>query len=517
MTSPSRVTARAPRWEAWASGAGVGAIVSAVLWAYSARQWSLYRAPSWDLGIFTEAIRAYSEWRAPVVALKGDGYMLLGDHFHPLLALLGPIYALHPSGFTLLAAQAVLFGLGAGVVAGVATRTLGRWGIAIGLASGLSYLVVEAQASQFHEVALAVPLLAVSLGFLVRRRGVAAALWAVPLLGVKEDLGLTVMMVGLVVALRARSRGERACGFTTAIVGLVGFVAITQWVLPALNPDGVWAYASDSIVSLGLRDPGAALAQLGAGWDTKIWLVLGPVLVSGVISVRSPLALVALPTVAWRIASDVPLHWGTAFHYGAVLAPVMFLALVDALQSIRWRQGEAAARWEADSAAVAEPEAQPDAEAPASAGTEAPAGTPLAWLVPGLSAAVLVVALALVPRFSLGTLIRPVSEYQAQRAGLLREAEAQVRAALEASGGTRVESDITLMAYLAPSVDVYWIGNVNPVPDVVVVDRSSGVLHPAPEDIAQYASKLHPGTDFVTVWDSYPVGIAVPVPATPTS
>src|SRR5699024_11026204 len=49
-------------------------------------------ARSWDLGIFTQLARAYGELRAPIVPIKGDEVNLLGDHFHPLLALLAPVW-----------------------------------------------------------------------------------------------------------------------------------------------------------------------------------------------------------------------------------------------------------------------------------------------------------------------------------------------------------------------------------------------------------------------------------------
>ncbi|MFD1051141.1 DUF2079 domain-containing protein, partial [Kibdelosporangium lantanae] len=50
------------------------------------------RTTGFDLGIFEQAVRGYAHLRAPVSELKGPGYVLLGDHFHPILALLAPLY-----------------------------------------------------------------------------------------------------------------------------------------------------------------------------------------------------------------------------------------------------------------------------------------------------------------------------------------------------------------------------------------------------------------------------------------
>ena len=83
----------------------IACAVGALYVCYSVAQWRALVVPSWDLGIFAEAVQAYSRFEAPIVPIKGPGYNLLGDHFHPILALLGPIFRLFPSALTLLASR----------------------------------------------------------------------------------------------------------------------------------------------------------------------------------------------------------------------------------------------------------------------------------------------------------------------------------------------------------------------------------------------------------------------------
>ena len=64
--------------------------------AYSVGQWRSMTVPSWDLAIFAELAKAYAHGQAPIVPIKGDDYNLLGDHFHPILVLLGPLWRLFP-------------------------------------------------------------------------------------------------------------------------------------------------------------------------------------------------------------------------------------------------------------------------------------------------------------------------------------------------------------------------------------------------------------------------------------
>ena len=87
------------------------------------------------------------------------------------------------------------------------------WVVAVsyGLAPGFGALI----GFDFHEVALAVPLLAFSMAAMLRSDHRAAVLWALPLVLVKEDLGLTVAALGAVVFLR----GSRRWGIVAIVVG----------------------------------------------------------------------------------------------------------------------------------------------------------------------------------------------------------------------------------------------------------------------------------------------------------
>jgi hypothetical protein len=69
------------------------------------------------------------------------------------------------------------------------------------------------------------------------------------------------------------------------------------------------------------------------------------VLAAGVVGLASPIAALALPTLAWRAASSNVSYWQTYFHYDAVLVPIAAVALVDVLSRYRGdpaRRGRAA-------------------------------------------------------------------------------------------------------------------------------------------------------------------------------
>ena len=86
----------------------LSAAVMALYTYYSLQQMKHWITPSWDLAIFTQMAQAYSHFSVPIVPIKGPNFNLWGDHFHPILVLLGPVYALFPSPTTLLVVQNAL-------------------------------------------------------------------------------------------------------------------------------------------------------------------------------------------------------------------------------------------------------------------------------------------------------------------------------------------------------------------------------------------------------------------------
>ncbi|MGW3078250.1 DUF2079 domain-containing protein [Kitasatospora sp. NPDC001132] len=229
--------ARRPAVLAWALATGFAALYACV--GVNRHRRGLSKA--YDLGIFEQAIRAYAHGQAPIVPLKGPGYHLLGDHFHPLIAVLAPAYRAFPSPLTLVVAQALLMALAVVPLTRWAHEVAGpRVALLVGSATGASWGIVRAAADDFHEIAFAVPLLAFAVTALGRRRPLAAALWSLPLPLVKEDLGLTVAAVGVLIAWQARRERHRSPlpGLAFAALGLVATALTVLVVLPAFNLEG---------------------------------------------------------------------------------------------------------------------------------------------------------------------------------------------------------------------------------------------------------------------------------------
>ncbi|MFJ9749439.1 DUF2079 domain-containing protein [Streptomyces chartreusis] len=412
---------------------------------------------SWDLGIFEQVIRSYAHLQAPIADLKGPGFNILGDHFSPVTVLLAPVYRIFPSSITLLVAQAALFALSAVPVTRAAARLLGRRsGLAIGVAYGLSWGLQQAVDFDFHEICFAVPLIAFSLEALLARRWRAALLWALPLVLVKEDLGLTLTALALVVAWRARQESPRAARWAlgVAVFGVVALALTLLVVIPSFNSAGTYDYWNKVDESGG----GGPLDGLDTKLRTLAWLLIPT---TGLLALRSPILLVALPTIGWRFVSAYPQYWGTDWHYSAVLMPVVTFALVDALVIHR--------------------------------------NSTRAWLrsyVQHLPAAVAAASLALTTSLPLSDLTESEIYRKPARVSAIERLLAEV------PDGASVEANIAPISRLTSRCRVFWVSNTRGVePDFIALDNSRKRYR----DVESYARTLHPDARYAVTGTAFGV------------
>ncbi len=303
---------RVPLWQPLL----VFVLLAALYGAVSVQQYQRMDSFVFDLGFFESIVRDYAHLRLPQLPVTDTVDANL--HFSPALALLAPLVWVWPSPVAILLAQAVLVALGVVPLMRAAAPGLMAWAVAVsyGLAPGVGALI----GFDFHEVALAVPLLAYSMAAMVRGQHRTAVLWALPLVLVKEDLGLTVAALGFVVFVR----GTRGWGAGAMVFGAVSFVGLMLWLPHTLQDSGSFAesYAPTSL--------GEAVRILGEGASSKVRTVLFLLVPTGLLALRSPmLLLVALPTYGWRFLSDRTTYWEPYFQYDVVLVPIAVAAMIE--------------------------------------------------------------------------------------------------------------------------------------------------------------------------------------------
>lgn len=324
---------REPRELPWLLGAL--ALVLYVLISFSRHY--LYESGE-DLGIFTQAIRHYAEFGAPVSEIKGAAYNLLGDHFHPILMAVAPLYRLFPSPYTVLFTQALAVALSVVVVTRIARRHLGaRDAVLIGTAYACSWGLVNLVSFDFHEVAFALPFLALALEAYLEQRWTACAAWAAPLVLVKENLGLTVAAFGLLLAWS----GQRRIGAALVAFGAAWTLAIVGLVIPHFNPAGGYAYWALVRAGAGAATPHTSISALieimsSPGRIGSLLIVFLPTLF---LALRSPIIAVVVPHLAFRFVTQDPAQWGVLYHYHGELMVVTFIAAIDVMARARAAAG----------------------------------------------------------------------------------------------------------------------------------------------------------------------------------
>ena len=503
-----------------------GAYTDPVTWVVAVAVFGAYTAisllrlmqlnpTSWDLGIYTEYVKQSAHLAAPVADIRGAGFNLFGDHFQPIVAVIAPFFRVFPSAATLLVAQALLAALSVFPVSQIAREKLGPGpGRAIAVAYGFSWGLQQMVDYDFHEIAFAVPLLAFSLSALLRGRVRAAVWWAVALVFVKEDQGFTVAAIGLyliVTGLRAKApvpataggsadpaaaaspaapatveaggRRRIQAGLFLLIWGFAwSFLAIGV-IIPHFSPAHHYDYWSDG----GVLAPGGHLTaagligQLSHAWPDKLQTTVLLLLPTVFIALRSPLALIAVPSLLLRFLSTDSSFWGTVWHYNATVMPVMFIAAVDALARIR-------AAMDAD---------DPAGFASWASGRRGPRRAILAGAQRYGAAMMVAIAVTLAFQFPLSQL------WNAQTYRISPHVEAAGAAMAQVPDGATVQATLDLLAPLAARTDTFWIGNAgNPRTEYIVFDGRNSDYSPVISNVPAFIAQLYPDHAYTEIFES---------------
>jgi uncharacterized membrane protein len=329
--------------------AGVAALTAAAATVYTVfeiEQQRHFQTAGYDLGIFDQAISGYAHLHAPISLMKGvhngfgTHFSELGDHFSPIIATIAPVYRVFPSAVTLLVVQGLLFAASLPSVWLFSRRALGRpAAYLITAAYAVAWGLQAAMAADFHEIAFAVPLLAIAIERLDAGRLRTAVIAALLLLLVKEDFGLVVAVFGLVIGLRTHR--WRLAGIL-AIVGIATTVLADRVLIPAFG--GKAGYYWDYYAALGsgpldaawhvLRHPLWTL-HLMVTPQAKVRLLTWLFAPLGFMPLGSSFVLLTVPLLAERLLSNNPNHWTLTHQYSAPLVPILTLAAVDTVAKIR--------------------------------------------------------------------------------------------------------------------------------------------------------------------------------------
>jgi uncharacterized membrane protein len=491
LVSPAAPQSLVPQAAARAKRAFGGAYGDPVTWATALAVFGSYCAislsrlvqlnpSSWDLAIYTEYVKQSAHLAAPIADIRTAGFNLLGDHFQPIVMVIAPFFRVFPSAATLLIVQALLASVSVFPVSQVAREKLGVGpSRAIAVAYGFSWGLQQMIDFDFHEIAFAVPLLAFSLSALARGRIKAAVCWALPLVLVKEDQGFTVAAIGFYMIIAGRIKA----GQFLLIWGFAwSFLAIGV-IIPHFNPAHHYDYWSDG----GILAPGGHLSVIGLvrqffhAWPDKLRTTVVLLLPTAFIALRSPLVLIAVPSLLLRFMSTDTSFWGTIWHYNATVMPILFIAAVDAMARI-------AAAMRAD---------EPNGFASWASGRQGTRRAIMAGAQRYGAAMMLAIAVPLAFQFPLSNL------WSAQTYRISQHVESAEAAMAKVPDGATVQATLDLLPSLAARTDTFWIGNSgNPKTQYIVFDGPDSDYTPAITNVPAFIAQLYPGHAYTQIFQS---------------
>jgi uncharacterized membrane protein len=308
-----------------------------------------FESSAYDLGIFDQAVWQYSRFHAPLDSVRSNLLTenLLGDHFHPILALLAPLFWIWDSVEALLAAQALLLALAIVPIFLFTEKRLGKWAAYLFAVSySIFWGIQKAVEFDFHEIALAVPLIALAVYFIDEKRWRAYFVCIFLLLMTKENMGVLVAFFGLyLIAVKQYRRGLISAG-----AGIIWFFVATKILIPLLieplstlvdRPNNYYRYWSYNQIGSGplsalktvITNPLMVIKTLFSP-GTKLqtyWYTFYPFLF---LSFVSPLFILAIPLLAERFLSEVESRWVMDYHYTAASVPILVMAAADGLSRL---------------------------------------------------------------------------------------------------------------------------------------------------------------------------------------
>lgn len=315
--------------------------------ALSLRRHDAFLSGAFDLGIYDQAI--WNSLHGEILrSTNEEGFdILLADHVEPILLLISPLYLIYSSPRTLLLLQTVVISLGALPLFGLARRRVG--GNLIPLLLSAAYLLFPALESSntfdFHPVALVPTLILTAFYFLeVGNRGLFLA-FAILAMACKEDISLSLFLVGLYLIFIRRER--RVGLLLTLLAGLWFYIA---WfiILGHFSPHGVSIYYAERYSYLGRNLPEMVKTAIthpqivvqSLFTRDKLCYLRGLLAPLGFTSLLSPeVLLLSSPSLAINLLSQSWLmhREGIFLHYSSTIVPFLILSSVYGLERAgRW-------------------------------------------------------------------------------------------------------------------------------------------------------------------------------------
>ncbi len=306
---------------------------------------------SWDLAQYDQIIWNSLRGRLFENSFILDAHTFLGKSFTPILVTFVPLYAAWTSPIVLLVVQALGIAFSAFPIYWFSRAQIGSWlALVLCAAFFLSPGVENIVLTEFHEIALAAPLLALATFFLLRRHDAGLIVSLAAALLIKEEIAFIIVAFGIYLFLFQRRRGM---GLAIVVFGFAWGAALLEYIIPFFRGGeygGTFYYFGQGLIgSGGVRYGylGQSIPEISITLLTRPDIVLSHILIPDKIEYLSHLfvplvflpllgeaSALALPTLGYSLLSTYGLQYSIRSYYFAPLLPFLFFGAASGLQRI---------------------------------------------------------------------------------------------------------------------------------------------------------------------------------------
>lgn len=325
--------------------------VMTATWAGVFSWYAVARHDAWwtarfDLGNMVQAIwnTAHGDFLLATNA-GGDQVSRLASHVDPLLVVFVPLQWITTSPVPILVAQAVIVAAGALPAFWLGRMWLKDDRLAVaGAAAYLLYVPLQwAVLTDLHAVTLAAPLIMYAIWAAEARNDWVLGITVALALLSKEQVGLSIALLGLWIFVRHR---RRIAGAVVAVVALAWTAIAVLVIIPAAGNGlpapfeqryGQFGDTPAKAVVGAITHPVDLITTLGTwGRISYLIILLLPLLF---LPLAAPLlALCALPDVFMNMLAEWWPNYSVEFHYAAVPSPYLIAAMLLGLSNLRERR-----------------------------------------------------------------------------------------------------------------------------------------------------------------------------------
>jgi uncharacterized membrane protein len=187
----------------------------------------------YDLAIFDQAIWHLSKFEIPESSIRNVP-VVFGDHFHPIISFLTPLYWIWSNPKILLIAQIIILILGVLPLYFICKhfKINPLFTLLISLLYLLNPALERGAIADFHEIIFAPVLFLSSFYFLIKKGWLYFIFFLLLLIFTKETLALFLIGYGIFLLFYERSK---KIGFATILIGVLSFFLIISYIIPTLN------------------------------------------------------------------------------------------------------------------------------------------------------------------------------------------------------------------------------------------------------------------------------------------